>query len=90
MTSEEKKLESALGAAVKRAGGLSLKLWPISFSGLPDRMVLLPGGRIKFVEVKGPGKALKPRQKIVADKLTALGFEVYKLDNINQIDKILT
>jgi hypothetical protein len=85
----EKRIEKRLVDGVKRLGGIALKFWPISFSGFPDRIVLLPGGRINFVELKTTGKTLRPRQKIVRRLLERLGFQVYKIDTIELLTDYL-
>jgi hypothetical protein len=58
--------------------------------GMPDRIVLLPGGRIAFVEVKAPGKKPRPLQLARHKLLRDLGFKVYVLDNIEGIQTILS
>jgi hypothetical protein len=85
---EEKALEAALGKRVRQVGGLSLKLWAVSFSGLPDRLVLLPGGRVLFVEVKGAKNSLSPRQLAVKKLLVNLGFTHYTLNSWALLDEI--
>lgn len=80
-TVSEKLLEKKLREAVTNAGGLAVKLVAVSFTGLPDRLVLLPGARICFVEVKSTGKGLKPRQKIIIPMLEKLGFKVWIVDS---------
>jgi hypothetical protein len=76
----EKHLEKLLRETVERMGGLCLKLLPFLFTGLPDRLILLPGGRIYFAETKTTGEALRPRQKYVKKQLEKLGFKVYVID----------
>jgi hypothetical protein len=56
----EKQIENKLTAAVKKHGGIALKLVCPSFAGMPDRLILLPDGHIGFAELKAPGK--KPRR----------------------------
>ena len=58
----EKTIEQKLIKAVKNAGGIAPKLVSPGFDGMPDRLVLLPGGKIGFVEVKVPGKEPRPLQ----------------------------
>lgn len=73
-------VEDALVGAVEALGGLCLKLKMPWFTGIPDRMILLPKGRIIFVELKRPkGGKRSTRQKIVHRQLRALGFRVETL-----------
>lgn len=78
----EKHIEAAFRKAVKKRGGLALKFVSPGFTGVPDRIVLLPGGRIEFVELKAYGKTPSPRQLVVHDQLRKLGFTVRVIDNI--------
>lgn len=76
MTPLEKDIERALGRMVGKHGGLCLKWVCPGWAGVPDRIVLLPGGRIIFVELKRPkGGVLSERQKVWAKKLIDLGFQ---------------
>ena len=59
------------------------------YDGVPDRIVLFPGGRLAFVEVKAPGKTLRPLQVRRKRQLELLGFRVYVLDDPGQIEEIL-
>ena len=70
-------------------GGLALKFISPGYDGVPDRIVLFPGGRIAFVEVKAPGKTLRPLQVRRKRQLESLGFKVYVLDDPGQIEEIL-
>ena len=56
---------------------------------MPDRIVLLPHGRLAFVELKAPGKKLRPLQEKRKRQLEALGFSVFVVDSIEQIGGIL-
>ena len=85
----EKVIEKRLNAEVKSLGGWSLKLLCQFVTGLPDRLVLLPGGVIFFAEIKSTGKKPKPRQALVHKKLRRLGFRVYVIDRLEQLNKIL-
>jgi hypothetical protein len=86
----EKQIEKKLVEAVKQRGGLAPKLISPGMDGMPDRMVLLPGECILFVEVKAPGRKPRPLQVLRHRQLTELGFEVYVLDDPNQIPEILS
>ncbi len=76
----ENRVESTLYAEVKARGGWAIKLLP-SVSGLPDRMVLLPGGHILFIELKSPTGTVAPHQTVIHNRLRALGFEVLVLSS---------
>ena len=85
----EKITEQKLTKAVKNMGGIALKFVSPGFDGMPDRIVLLPGGRIGFVEVKAPGEKPRPLQLSRHGLLRRLGFKVYVLDDEQQIGGIL-
>ena len=86
----EKQIEKKLVQAVKTVGGLCPKLTSPGTDGMPDRMVLLPGGHIGFVEVKAPGQKPRPLQIARHRYLTQLGFKVYVLDRAGDIPRIIT
>jgi len=85
----EKIIEQHLVKAVKNSGGIAPKLVSPGFDGMPDRLVLLPEGKIGFVEVKAPGKEPRPLQVARHGLLRRLGFKVYILDAPEQIGGIL-
>lgn len=85
----EKIIEQHLVKAVKNSGGIAPKLVSPGFDGMPDRLVLLPGGKIGFVEVKAPGKEPRPLQVARHGLLQRLGFKVFVLDDPEQIGGIL-
>ena len=85
----EKTLEQKLKTAVGDIGGLALKFISPGLDGVPDRLILLPGGRMAFAEVKAPGKQLRPLQIKRKRQLESLGFQVYVIDNPEQIGGVL-
>ena len=87
---QEKYIEQKLVAAVKSMGGMAPKFVSPGIDGMPDRIVLLPMGRIAFVECKATGKKMRPLQKKRKKQLEALGFLVYCLDDVEQIGGILS
>lgn len=88
----EKEIEKKLRTGVKKLGNgaLCLKFESPGFTGVPDRLILLPGGKIIFAELKKLGKTEKARQLYVQALLRDLGFEVYSaVDNLEYVNKIL-
>ena len=85
----EKTIEAKLVTAVRQLGGLALKFISPGLDGVPDRLVLLPGGRMAFIELKAPGKEMRPLQVRRKRQLEALGFLVYCIDSPEQIGAIL-
>lgn len=83
----EKTLENRLRQAVERAGGLCLKWTSPGRRGVPDRMVLFPGGVLVFVELKRPGEKVKAQglQDWWHSRLRQYGFGV---EVISQPDEI--
>ena len=85
----EKTLERKLVEVVKAMGGISPKFVSPGFDGMPDRLVLLPGGRLAFVELKAMGCKPRPLQISRHGMLRRLGFKVYVLDDSAQISRLL-
>ena len=89
MSGPEHAVEKALRLGVKALGGLCLKLNPFRLKGIPDRLVLLPGGRLYFVELKAPDGDVKPWQARWHDRLVLLGFSVRVLWTVDQVVRFL-
>ena len=71
----EESVETHLRKQVKIAGGLCVKLNPFGMVGIPDRLILLPGGVVAFAEVKKPKNAKVARLQFWwRDKLVKMGF----------------
>ena len=85
----ERTIEQKLAARTRAMGGIAPKFTSPGFDGMPDRLVLLPGGRMGFVELKAPGIKPRPLQLVRHRLLRRLGFKVYVIDEINQIDSVL-
>lgn len=85
----EKDIEKQLVNETKRMRGQALKFTSPGFVGVPDRLVLLPGGKLAFVEVKREGEKPRPIQISRHKLLRKLGFKVYVLDSKKQIKEIL-
>ena len=86
----EKDIERHLRDGVKSLGGLCLKLVCPGFTGVPDRMILLRGGVIAFVETKRPGQHERQRQAFVQHRLRKMGFNVFSsIDSRAKVDGVL-
>lgn len=85
----EKFIERKLFDGIKARGGLCIKLLPDQFTGLPDRLCLLPTGILIFVELKAPGKKPRRIQEIVHKKIKALGFIVLVIDTVEGINDLM-
>lgn len=71
-------------------GARCLKFESPGFTGVPDRMILLPGGNLIFVEMKQPGKKERKRQEYVHGVLRVLGFEVIPtVDSMERIELVI-
>lgn len=89
VTMREKQIEQKLAAAVKTAGGIAPKFISPGYDGMPDRLLLFPGGQMAFVEVKATGKHPRPLQTARHEMLRRLGYRVYVLDRPEQIGAII-
>lgn len=85
----ESSIERKLVSEAKKRGGLAVKFVSPGLDGVPDRLVLLPGGRMAFVELKASDKKPRPLQEKRARQLTALGYRVYCIDGKEQIGGVL-
>ena len=78
-------VENEFVKAVKAAGGVAYKLTSQTANGLPDRLVLFPAAKTIFVELKAPGKMMRPLQRKRRYQLMKLGFPVLCIDKLYQI-----
>lgn len=85
----ERVIEGRLRQEAKKRGGMALKFVSPGMNGVPDRIVLLPGGKMAFVELKAPGKVPRALQEKRMGQLRKLGFLVYVLDGTERIGGIL-
>jgi phage protein, putative len=85
----ERDIEQALVRSVRKADGLCLKFSCSGMNGVPDRLVLLPGGKCAFVELKTPGKKPRPLQIKRMKQISALGISCFVIDGIEQIGGVI-
>lgn len=85
----ESTIEKTLVKTVRQSGGLAIKLVSPGWAGAPDRLILMPGGRLVFVELKAHGHSLRPLQVRRKRQLEALGFSVYCINQLEQIGGVL-
>jgi hypothetical protein len=89
----EKEVEQKLRRMVQARGGLCLKWVCPGWAGVPDRILLLPRGRVIFVELKRPkGGIVSPLQKWWRSKLLQLGFDhyfIYNTEDVQDLDQLL-
>lgn len=85
----EVQIERRLVLGVKKAGGMCLKFTSPSTRGVPDRIVILPGGRVIFVELKTEKGRLSEIQKHVIGEMTKLGAEGCVLRGLDGVETFL-
>ena len=86
---DERRLERKLKKEVEAIGGWALKFVSPGKSGVPDRLILLPGGTCFFVEVKAPDEKPRPLQKKRIREITNLGTKVYVIDTNESLNRLL-
>lgn len=74
---------------VEGAGGWPLKMYPFSLVGIPDRMVIFPGGVVGFAELKRDKKGPSPIQKSVHRKFLRFGLKVWVIDTDSLVDEFV-
>lgn len=89
MNRSESKIENKLKDEVKKIGGIFVKMTLPNYSGFPDRLCLLPEGRLFFIELKATGKKPRKLQLVVHKKLSRLGFNVLVINSYEQIQNFI-
>lgn len=85
----ERGIEAYLRDQIKRLGGIAYKFVSPGNAGVPDRLVLLPAGRVAFVELKAPGKQPTPLQQRQQQRIRDLGFTVLVIDSKAGVDDFI-
>lgn len=86
---KEAALERRLVQAVRKAGGLCIKLPAILYRGIPDRMILLPGATIFFVELKADGGRVSVHQDRYRTFLHKLGFKSFIIEGLRDLEAFM-
>ena len=86
----EKDVESYLGRQVKKMDGMCVKFIPDIENGFPDRIVLLPGGIVVWVETKnGTSEKARKLQRMQHRRLRLLGQRVEVVQTKEAADRLL-
>lgn len=85
----EREIEKKLVEESAARGGWALKLVSPGAAGVPDRLVLLPGGRFRFAEIKAPGERPRALQRVVFRRMGEMGFPVSVIDRPDKIQAFL-
>lgn len=86
----EKTLERRLAREIDKRGGMCLKWHSGTYTGMPDRVILMMSGRTYFAELKSTGKTISPRQRHVIERLRAIGHKVHIIDSTETLTRLLT
>ena len=89
VTESEKVLEAELRERCKALGWMCIKLTSQYQRGLPDRLILMPGGHVCFAEIKTTGKKPTALQRVTHERLRALGYRVEVVDTTDSLDNLI-
>lgn len=83
---KEYAVEKYLILVARAHGGMCLKFISPGIAGAPDRIVILPGGKIGFAEMKAPGRRPRLLQRAVIRTLYKCGCRVAVIDNLKSAE----
>lgn len=86
----ESELERRFRRLAMQAGGKAYKFVSPGNDGVPDRIVVLPGGRIGFVELKRPGEIPRKLQQFQLGELERLGCYTAVVDSMEQAEAVIS
>jgi predicted transcriptional regulator len=86
----ERVVEKYLHKCFTVAGGNTYKWSSPAHAGVPDRICVLPDGRIYLVEVKREAGSLSRLQMSVHRELLALGCNVHTVYGIAGVDELMS
>lgn len=85
----EKEVEKFLVREVKKIGGISFKFISPGNAGVPDRIVILPSGRVVFAELKTDKGKLTKLQEVQIKKISDLGADARVLRGIEGVKEFI-
>lgn len=85
----ERDLERILVQQAKAHGGRAYKFVSPGNNGVPDRLVILPGGKVGFAELKQKGKKPTQYQELQIGRISKLGCTVQVVDSVEKIKLFL-
>jgi hypothetical protein len=85
----ERDVETYLVNQCAKRGWLCEKFTSPGKAGVPDRLILCPGGYACFAEVKAPGEKPRPLQLCDHQERRALGFCVFIPDTKQAVDETI-
>nr|DAI02241.1 MAG TPA: Nuclease [Caudoviricetes sp.] len=85
----EKEIEKFLVREVKKLGGISFKFISPGNAGVPDRIVILPIGKVIFVELKTDKGKLTKLQEVQIKKISDLGADARVLRGIEGVKEFI-
>lgn len=86
---KEYAVEKHLVQKTQECGGICLKFISPGIAGVPDRIIILPGGKIGFAEMKAPGRRPRRLQRNVLRKMHQLGCRVCVIDNLESAENFI-
>lgn len=90
MAVKEASIEEYLRSRVEALGGVCIKLSPVGLRGVPDRLIVLSGPRVVFVELKRPkGGVISALQHWWRKRLLALGCEHHFVKTRVEVDALI-
>lgn len=85
----EAEVEDYLRKRARQKGGLALKFVSPGCTGVPDRIIILPGGKVGFLELKAPGEQPRKDQAYRIGQLRKLGCMAGYADSKETVDGFL-
>lgn len=85
----ENKIEAYLRKQVAQLGGIAYKFVSPGNVGVPDRLIVLPGGVIDFIELKAPGKKPTAKQEHQISRLRSRGANAWVIDSLEEVDRYI-